>query len=435
MKRYILILFIIGVALSGGPRLQAQEAQDSLAAYMVSAVQNNPKVLSSWRSYQATLEAVCPAGTLGDPELSVNWYPKPMQLVSSKQLATFGLMQMFPWFGSMKAARLEKSWQTQTMYEAYRQQGIDVAFQIEQKWYEILSTQEQIKAIKLNIEYMTQMQQTALYQYTSPNKGKMKGNMSDQLRLETEAISLQEQLETAQTKLTLQKQQLNLLMHRDASSPLTLPDTIILRQMPLLSLDDIEKASPALASIRDEQAALENTVKKQKKSGMPKIGLGATYMLNEKIDNPKMESMNGKDMWMAMFKVTLPIYRRKINASVRQAQMQQSAAEEKYASQLDQLQNQWLTIMERADEQLRKIELLEKQLDLVNRTLTLMQAEYAVEATNVTDILSTDRQQVSLALRLAEAKAQYNTTVAELEKIAALNTEGLSEKQEIKGGC
>jgi outer membrane protein TolC len=155
-------------------------------------------------------------------------------------------------------------------------------------------------------------------------------------------------------------------------------------------------------------------------------------MLNEETKMPRMADMNGKDMWMAMFKVSLPIYRRKTNASIREAQLMQNAAAEKYASQRDALESQWLGIVQRAEESKRKIRLLNQQLDLVDRTLELMRAEYVAETTLLSDLLETDRQRVALALKLAEAKARFNTTVAQMEKIAALNGSSLQTEEECR---
>ena len=147
---------------------------------------------------------------------------------------------------------------------------------------------------------------------------------------------------------------------------------------------------------------------------------------------PRMADMNGKDMWMAMFKVSLPIYRRKTNASIREARQMQTAAAERYASQRDALESQWLGIVQQAEESRRKIRLLGQQLDLVDRTLELMHAEYVAETTPIADLLETERQRVALALKLAEAKAKYNTVVAQMEKIAALNGGSLQTEEECR---
>ena len=112
MKRYTLLIILFISALQCGVAVAEQQG-DSLYSYMMTAVENSPRTKVALDSYKAALEAVCPASTIGDPELSVNWYPSPMELVNSRQVATFGLMQMFPWPGSMKAARREKEWQVE----------------------------------------------------------------------------------------------------------------------------------------------------------------------------------------------------------------------------------------------------------------------------------------------------------------------------------
>ena len=68
MKRY-LIIYVCLLA------VVAAKAQDSLKTYIQAALLENPEVKARWLAYEAAMQAVCPAGTLGDPELSVNFYP------------------------------------------------------------------------------------------------------------------------------------------------------------------------------------------------------------------------------------------------------------------------------------------------------------------------------------------------------------------------
>lgn len=415
MKQIILTIIAIMATATAGAQT------DSLATYMRVAAQNNPQVQAQWSAYQSAMEAVCPAGTLNDPTLNVGLYPKAMELVNGKQVATFSLMQMFPWPGTMKAAKTEKLWQAKALYQKYRESGIDIAWQVEQQWYNILATNEQVSAIRQNIDIIHRIQEQAIYKYKSPSGKKMGANMSDQLRLESQEVSLQEQLESALSRLGLQKQQLNLLMHRDPQSPLVLPDSIVLREMPVVQLSDVESSSPQLNALKAQAESASAMGEKARKMGMPMVGVGVQYMLNKKTDMPRMEDMNGMDMWMPMLSVSLPVYRHKVKAQQRQAQLMRQGVEQSYERQLDQIESQILSIQQRADDVQRKIRLYNRQLELLSNTLDLMQAEYAVGGTSVTDILSTNRQQVDYALKKAEAKAKYNMIVAELEKLAAVN--------------
>ena len=87
MKKYITLIIICVAAIRAS-------AQDSLQTYIQSALRENPEVMARWHAYEAAVEAVCPAGTLGDPELSLNFYPKPMTQVNGRQVLSVSLMRV-----------------------------------------------------------------------------------------------------------------------------------------------------------------------------------------------------------------------------------------------------------------------------------------------------------------------------------------------------
>ena len=152
---------------------------------------------------------------------------------------------------------------------------------------------------------------------------------------------------------------------------------------------------------------------------MPMIGVGLQYMLNGKVDMPMEPNMNGKDMLMPMVSVTIPIYRKKITSAIHSAQLMERSAAYNYQRQLDALQSTYLSIEQRADDIKRKLKLYESEVSLLNRTLELMQKEYATGAASLTDILQTTRESIDYDLLKAEANAQYNTITAEAIQLLA----------------
>lgn len=99
---------------------QAQTT-DSLSYYLETAARNNPSVNSSFALYKASLEKIPQAGAFSDPELEMGFFFKPMEQLSGKQVADFTLMQMFPWFGTRKAARSEATEMARMAYEQFRE--------------------------------------------------------------------------------------------------------------------------------------------------------------------------------------------------------------------------------------------------------------------------------------------------------------------------
>ena len=151
------------VAMPYGP----VQAQDSLAVYVERAVKNNPKVRADFAAYQASLQRIAPAGSLPDPELGFSFYLEPMEQVNGKQIGTFDLMQMFPWFGTLKAAKSEMSWMANASYEKFRESSFEVIYNVQAQWYQLNSIQARIVNIGENIKLLKSLEEIAIYRYKS----------------------------------------------------------------------------------------------------------------------------------------------------------------------------------------------------------------------------------------------------------------------------
>jgi outer membrane protein TolC len=118
--------------------------------------------------------------------------------------------------------------------------------------------------------------------------------------------------------------------------------------------------------------------------------------------------------------VTLPIYRHKIKAQRRAAELMKQTDDESYLRRVDTLRSQLLAISQRAADVQRKLRLYRQDMDILDNTLELMKSEYTAGTTSLSDILQTEREQLNYAYQHAEARAQYNMIVAEFEKIASI---------------
>lgn len=420
MKNKILYFLCIGLFTCYGSAYATgiDNKEDSLAVYIAEAIRNNPALKSEYQAYQAQMANAQGAGVLNDPQLSVGLFPQAMHHVNGKQLATITIMQMFPWFGTLKAGREQMEYKAQEAYQKFREKSLSTAFNVEKQWYSILATQEKVKAVKQKRALLNDIKKVAIYLYKNYTAGR-DTKMSDQLRLDAEEERLKEQTESLETQLTLQKQQFNITLHRQPNAALSLPDSIPLRQMPTFNWTEIERNNPKLAQYSAIQKAFKSQEEQTRAKGMPMIGVGLQYMLNGKVDMPMMPNMNGKDMVMPMVSVTIPIYRKKITSAIHSAQLMERSAAYNYQSQLDALQSTYLSIEQRADDIKRKLKLYESEVSLLNRTLELMQKEYATGATSLTDILQTTRESIDYDLLKAEANAQYNTITAEAIQLIA----------------
>jgi outer membrane protein TolC len=442
MKKIGLMVAVAALAFS----TRAFTQTDSLQNYMVMAVHNSPAARAAYRSYEAALQRVIPAGTLDDPQISADIYPKPMTHVNGKTIADINIMQMFPWFGTLKAARQEKSWTAEAAYQQYREVGLAQTLVVQKLWYRMLSLQEQILTVQENIRLLENIKKVALFKYKTPDvmygMGKGSGGkakMSDQLRIQVEIEKLQEQEEDVKSQLVTGMKQFNILLHRNELLSVALPDTLFESLMPLVKVEDIESRNPQLVLLKAQGKSYLAQAEKARKMGLPMFGVGVGWMFNEKrnIDNTtgdmtgsgSMGHMNGMDMPMVMLKVSLPIYRKKVKAQERAAALMKANTDESYTDQVDRIRSRYDGIIRESEEARRRIELCDKESRILDHTITLMSAEYVNGISSITDILQTQRMLIDFKLKRYDAVAAYDTAAAEMENLAAVNDFSINKEK------
>lgn len=391
---------------------------DSLARYIDEALRHHPSLAAQYQRYESMVAGAEGAGQLPDPTFSATFFPDPMHQLGGKQVATFSLMQRFPWWGSLKAERLQQIHLSEAAYEQFRAAALDLSYDIVRQWQNILALHEQEKSVARQITVLNELQSVALYHYTAGEQGK-NDRLSDRLRIESELEKLKEQAQSLNSRCKLAYQQFNLSLHRPALSPLSFPDTLLLDSFPILTSEQIMVSDPQLASLQAQYLAYGAQKAKAKAQGLPTIGIGVEYMLNSKVSAPMMPSMNGKDMVMPMLTVSLPIYRKRYKAETHRAQLLQDAVQSSMAAQRDRLTASFLEIKQAREDVLRKMALYDTRLDLLNRSLSLMQAEYVNGQSSLTDIFQLLREEIDLLLKKAEAYARHNILAAQALRLLA----------------
>ena len=116
-----------------------------------------------------------------------------------------------------------------------------------------------------------------------------------------------------------------------------------------------------------------------KKMSYPMLGIGLQYSLigkkPEDMSMGSMSGMNGKDMFMPMLKISLPIFRKKYNAQQRESKHYWKSSELKYENTMNQLQAEYIRITQQLEDAARKIDLYQKQYDLSLATYQLIVRE------------------------------------------------------------
>jgi hypothetical protein len=188
-----------------------------------------------------------------------------------------------------------------------------------------------------------------------------------------------------------------------------------------MALDSVISNNPMLTMLEAEGNAYRAKAEMDKKMSYPMLGIGLQYSLigkkPEDMSMGSMSGMNGKDMFMPMLKISLPIFRKKYNAQQRESKHYWKSSELKYENTMNQLQAEYIRITQQLEDAARKIDLYQKQYDLSLATYQLIVREFSTGRTTLTDVIQVERQMLDYHLKKSEAIAEYNTQIAGIEKL------------------
>ena len=78
-------------------------------------------------------------------------------------------MQMFPWFGTRKAARNEATEMARMAYEQFRNSRNNLYYEVKSQWYQLCKISEQYKNTQANLRLLDQLEQLALRRFSAPS--------------------------------------------------------------------------------------------------------------------------------------------------------------------------------------------------------------------------------------------------------------------------
>jgi outer membrane protein TolC len=471
-------VFAIVIALFSTGNLQSQSVpKDSLAYYLEMAAKNNPLVLQRFSEYQAALQKVPQIGSLPDPELSMGMFLSPMELVSGNQVADLRIMQMFPWFGTLRAAKDEMSLMANAKYESFRDAKLQVFYEVQSTWYDLYKVRQNIHISEKNIEILRTIERLALVKFSTAPLGIggssssenaipagasqntsessqemggmggkagsnavvaanqtpqfMQGNTMGSSASGSSLIDLYRiQIENGdlENKILLLKNQQNTLiaqfngyLNRPVTSSVSLPDTLIADtlKLPLLAVSDSMLANhPMLGMLQYEQKSLESREKMVTKMGYPMMGLGLNYSVINK-NEMVTSAMNGKDMVMPMVTMTLPIYRKKYKAMRMESDLLKTATAQSYTAAANNLKTEYYQAVQLYEDAQRRITLYGNQSLLAGKSFDIMMSNFAVAGSGLTELLRVRQQVLDYEDKQVEAVADMNTAIAWLNRLMA----------------
>lgn len=306
-------------------------AQD-LETLISLGLENNPEIRKYNLQYEIATEKVNEVNTIPNTEFSYGYFVSEPETRTGAQKMKFSLKQMIPWFGSITARENYVNSLSDAKFEeiAIAQRKLIVA--ISNAYYDMYSLRAKGLVLEENIDLLKVYETLAL---TSVETGK--ASAVSVLRLQMRTNDLKELKEVLYQQYLSQQAALNSLLNRDLSVTIILVDDL---PMPESDFDLIEsnlQMHPELLKYDKLYASVMQSELLNQKEKSPMIGFGLDYIPVEK--RPGLDfSDNGKDIFMPMVSLSIPIFNKKYTSSSKQNELKQLEIDAQKQSQFNKLQ-------------------------------------------------------------------------------------------------
>lgn len=407
MKTY-LITFLLVISTS------LNSFSQSLDDYLKIAAGNNPGLKGSYKEFESALQKAAQIRSLPDPTISFGYFISPVETRVGPQRARISLNQMFPWFGTLKYYGTGSEAMAEAKFQSFTDAKNKLYFKVISAYYPLFELNKFIEIEKLNIEILKNYKTLATSQFSNG-----KGAMVDVLRVDIMLKDAETNLGILQKQRTPLVSQFNYLLNREENEPVEISDEEeYLEVQENYRKDSLLENNPGLLEFDYKIQASHANEMTAASQGKPKIGVGLDYV----IIGPREDMMvddNGKNAFMPMVSMSLPIFSGKYQAAKKEAQLMQEA----YQFQKKEYENQLLSTYNQLDFQLAKqtdlIRLYEEQIKQSNQSLELLYTAYSNSGNSFEEVLQMQQQVLKYQKLKVTAETALKLTIAEIDYITA----------------
>jgi outer membrane protein TolC len=355
----------------------------------------------------AALEVAPQVKALPDPRVAFGYFIKPVETRVGPQEFKISASQMFPWFGTLKAKENATIQLAKAKYEAFEEAKSKLFNDVRSTYYNVYFNNKAITITAENIDILNIFQRLA---YIKVEAGLV--SVVDEYRIEMEIGDLENQLALLKDKQYVLDVMFNNLLNLDNNEPIMVPEELWTTDFNFskqAALDSIRFNNHQLLSINFQSEALRYKQEVANKMGKPSFNIGVDYTIVGKGDN----DLAGTDAFLfPKIGMTIPLYRNKYKAMVQEVIYLETAKENEKINKINVLEtlfeNGWKDYRD-AD---RRLVLYESQLNLAQKSLKLLETDYATGNKNFEEILRMERKFLKYNLELEKARADKQAAVS-----------------------
>lgn len=403
MKKIIYILSFLMLALTANVY-----AQNELNPYLETAAANNPSLKVKFNEYMAALEKVPQVGALPDPTVAFGYFIQPVETRVGPQQAKISASQMFPWFGTLSSRENSVEALAKAKYEIFKEAKSKLFYDVKSTYYNLYFIHQAIDITNKNIDILASFKGLANIKVESGSASSVNA-----YRVQMEINDLENQLALLKDNAQVLSVKFNSFLNVDVNSNVQIAEK--LTEVSLLdkrsALDSVLINNNTLAAFDYQIEDLQYQQKTASKEGLPQFNIGFDYTFIG--EGSSTASNAGQDAFMfPKVGITVPLYRKKYKAKVQEViYLQEAKTNEKFDKE-NTLTVLFESVWKDYQDALRRTSLYQEQEELAEKSLSILESEYATSNMNFEEILRMERKLLKYALEMQKATADKEAAVA-----------------------
>lgn len=383
----------------------------------------NPDIARAERLVDAAAARVPQARALPDPTASVSLFALPPETRVGPQRLSASVQQSFPWLGKRDLAAQNADLQAASTRAHVESMRLDVLTELRRLLVELGFHDTHDEILRNERSALERYEQAAQARYAAGT-----GLQQGIVRIQAQITRLDaRRLEIAERRAAL-RSQVNRLRDRPANTPIDVqvdleswgPERIDASSWAEWARD----SRPDLRGVQARIDAANTSVELAQKQRRPDLGIGLAYTLvDRRRDTPGRLAPpedDGDDVLALTGSIKLPVWRRKLDAGVDEAQALRWAAEEEKRSLLAAIDNAIGDVATRLPLLQEHLELFEGVLiKQARESLRSAEIAYRTGRLNAVDLLEAEVVLLEVQVAAARTRADLATAWIQAERTVA----------------
>ncbi len=399
------------------PDSQSSSSGQPVDFFVRQALAAHPKIRAARQRVAAELDRIPQVTALPDPQFNNTFWPlhdNATQTAAGRIANQMSLQQGVPFPDKLRTKGAIVSREAQMAQAEVERIERQVTESVRLAYYEVWYATRAIQIIEETRDLVDDLTKVAEARYRAG------GTQQDVLRAQLETDRLDDQLVQLQKQKEMSQADLAALLQQPTSLLAEATDELGVADAPMQLDALIEQAEQCNPSLRGLAAEIQRDRQKQRLACLqqyPDFMVGLNWGIVSDNHNVISPVANGNDNLSITFGTTLPIWREKINAGVREANRRTSSTRQRLEAERDEIYGRLRRLLAQADSFVEQTKIYEERLvPRTEDTLKLTIADYRGERSDFFTLIETYRELLMFEIQLARINASLAGTIAQIDR-------------------